>query len=233
MPQTDSVVIEEPLEIRVGDRALSVTLRTPGEDIELATGFAITESIVKGADDIREVRHWGSPNVVRIALNDGVHVDWQRLQRHFYATSSCGVCGKTSIDSLRVHTSRVTKIDVDPRVITSLPEQLRAHQKTFDATGGIHAAGAFTASGEMIAVREDIGRHNAVDKVIGATLRETIDVLVLSGRAGFELIQKAIVARIPVVVAVGAPSSLAVELAREMNVTLLGFVREGRYNLYV
>src|SRR6185369_8658789 len=131
---TDSVVVEEPLEIRVGDRPLSVTLRTPGEDIELATGFAITESIVKSAGEIREVRHWGSPNVVRIALHDGAHVDWQRLQRHFYATSSCGVCGKTSIDSLRVHTAPVTKIDVDPNVITSLPEKLRAHQKTFDAT---------------------------------------------------------------------------------------------------
>lgn len=228
----DSVVIEEPLEIRVGERPLSVTLRTPGEDIELATGFAITESIVKRADDIREVRHWGSPNVIRIALNDGVQIDWQRLQRYFYSTSSCGICGKTTIDALRVNASPVTKIAIHPKVIAELPEQLRAQQKTFDATGGIHAAGAFTADGEVIAVREDIGRHNAVDKVIGATLKEKVDVLVLSGRAGFELIQKAIIARIPVVVAVGAPSSLAVELAREMNVTLLGFVRDGRYNLY-
>jgi len=229
----DSVVIEEPLEIRIGERPLSVTLRTPGEDVELATGFAITESVVKRAEDIREVRHWGSPNVIRIALNDGVKVDWQRLQRHFYSTSSCGVCGKTTIDALRVHASPVTKIAIDPKVIADLPDRLRAHQKTFDATGGIHAAGAFTADGDVIAVREDVGRHNAVDKVIGATLKEKVDVLVLSGRAGFELIQKAIVARIPAVVAVGAPSSLAVELAREMNVTLLGFVRDGRYNLYV
>ena len=229
----DAVVIEEPLEIRIGERPLSVTLRTPGEDLELATGFAITESVVKRADDIREVRHWGSPNVIRLALNDGVKVDWQRLQRHFYSTSSCGVCGKTTIDALRVNASPVTKITIDPKVIAELPERLRAHQKTFDATGGIHAAGAFTADGDVIAVREDVGRHNAVDKVIGATLKEKVDVLVLSGRAGFELIQKAIVARIPAVVAVGAPSSLAVELAREMNVTLLGFVRDGRYNLYV
>jgi len=231
--QSDSVVIEEPLEIRVGDRALSVTLRTPGDDIELALGFVITESVVKRAEDIHDVRHWGSPNVVRVALADGVQIDWQRLQRHFYSTSSCGVCGKTSIDALRVSTSPVAKIEIDPRVIVQLPEALRAHQRTFDATGGIHAAGAFTASGGVIAVREDVGRHNAVDKVIGATLNQSVDVLVLSGRAGFELVQKAAVARIPVIVAVGAPTSLAVELAREMNVTLFGFVRDGRYNRYV
>jgi FdhD protein len=228
----DAVVIEEPLEIRVGDRALSVTLRTPGDDIELATGFVITESVVKRANEIREVRHWGSPNVVRVALADGVQIDWQRLQRHFYSTSSCGVCGKTSIDALRVSTSPVGKIEIDPRVIVQLPEALRAQQRTFDATGGIHAAGAFTASGELIAVREDVGRHNAVDKVIGATIGQHVDLLVLSGRAGFELVQKAVVARIPIIVAVGAPTSLAVELAREMNVTLFGFVREGRYNQY-
>jgi FdhD protein len=228
----DAIVIEEPLEIRVGERPLSVTLRTPGDDIELATGFVITESVVKHAGDIREVRHWGSSNVVRVALSDGVHIDWQRLQRHFYSTSSCGVCGKTSIDALRVSTSPVTKIEIDPGVIVRMPDALRAHQRTFEATGGIHAAGAFTASGEVIAVREDVGRHNAVDKVIGATVGQHIDVLVLSGRAGFELVQKAIVARIPVVVAVGAPTSLAVELAREMNITLFGFVRDGRYNRY-
>ena len=228
----DAVVIEEPLEIRVGERPLSVTLRTPGDDVELATGFVITESVVKRAEDIREVRHWGSPNVVRVALADGVQIDWQRLQRHFYSTSSCGVCGKTSIDSLRVMTSPVSPIGVDAKAVARMPELLRAHQRTFDATGGIHAAGAFTASGEVIAVREDVGRHNAVDKVIGATIGQHVDVLVLSGRAGFELVQKAVVARIPVVVAVGAPTSLAVELAREMNVTLLGFVREGRYNVY-
>ena len=229
----DSVVIEEPLEIRVGDRALSVTLRTPGDDIELATGFVITESVVRNAGDIREVRHWGSPNVVRVALNDDVHIDWQRLQRHFYSTSSCGVCGKTSIDALRVNTTPIeSNIRIEPGIIAQLPEQLRAQQRTFDATGGIHAAGAFRANGEMLAIREDVGRHNAVDKVIGATLGEQVDVLVLSGRAGFELVQKAIVARIPIVVAVGAPSSLAVELAREMNITLLGFVRDGRYNVY-
>ena len=229
----DSVVIEEPLEIRVGDRPLSVTLRTPGDDIELATGFVITESVVRSARDIREVRHWGSPNVVRVALGDDVQIDWQRLQRHFYSTSSCGVCGKTSIDALRVNAKPIeSSVRIAPQVIARLPELLRAQQRTFDATGGIHAAGAVKASGQLMAIREDIGRHNAVDKVIGATLDEQVDVLVLSGRAGFELVQKAIVARIPIVVAVGAPSSLAVELAREMNVTLLGFGRDGRYNVY-
>ena len=229
----DAVVIEEPLEIRVGERPLSVTLRTPGDDIELAIGFAITESIVRSAEEIHDVRHWGSPNVIRIALEEGVHVDWQRLQRHFYSTSSCGVCGKTSIDALRVTTSPIgSDVRIDPHVIAQLPELLRAEQRAFDATGGIHAAGAFTAAGELLAVREDVGRHNAVDKVIGATLGRQVDVLVLSGRAGFELVQKAIVRRIPIVVAVGAPTSLAVELAREMNVTLLGFVRGERYNVY-
>jgi FdhD protein len=170
-----------------------------------------------------------------VALNDGVKIDWQRLQRHFYSTSSCGVCGKTSIDALRVSTSPIeSDVRIEASVIARLPELLRMQQQAFDATGGIHAAGAFTSSGEVIAVREDVGRHNAVDKVVGSMLRAnvTADVLVLSGRAGFELVQKALVARIPIVVAVGAPTSLAVELAREMNVTLLGFVRDGRYNVY-
>ncbi len=231
----DEVAIEEPLEIRVGDRALSVTLRTPGDDAELATGFVITESVVKSHADIDAVRHWGSPNVIRVALKEGVSVDWQRLQRHFYATSSCGVCGKTSIDALRTQ-SRAIESDSRIRhaVLTRLPKLLRENQQTFAATGGLHAAAAFTTEGELLCAREDIGRHNAVDKVIGSTLRDGTNagVLMLSGRAGFELVQKAVVARIPIVAAVGAPSSLAVELAREMDVTLIGFLRDDRYNVY-
>jgi len=233
----DDVAIEEPLEIRVGDRALSVTLRTPGDDVELATGFVITESVVKSQADIDEVRHWGSPNVVRVALKDGVSVDWQRLQRHFYATSSCGVCGKTSIDALRTQSRAIeSEVTVSAKTILDLPSRLRGEQQTFDATGGLHAAAAFDAQGNLLCAREDVGRHNAVDKVIGSIVREgqgaSPVVLMLSGRAGFELIQKAVVARIPIVAAVGAPSSLAVELAREMNVTLIGFLREERYNIY-
>jgi len=233
----DTLAVEEPLEIRVNDKPVSVTLRTPGDDFDLAAGFLFTESILRSGDDVESYRHWGSPNVVRVALRDGVTVDLQRLQRHFYSTSSCGVCGKTSIDAVRVQTSPIeSKLELAREMIVSLPDKLRAEQKTFDATGAIHGAGIFDANGTLVRVREDVGRHNAVDKVIGSFFREGIaldgHVLVVSGRASFELVQKAIVARIPVLAAVGAPSTLAVELAREMKLTLLGFVREGRFNVY-
>ncbi len=234
----DVLVAEEPLEIRVNDKPVSVTLRTPGEDFDLAAGFLFTESILQSPDDAESYRHWGSPNVVRVALRDGVRVDLQRLQRHFYSTSSCGVCGKTSIDAVRVQTSPLggLKPALRPSTIVSLPEKLRAEQKTFDATGAIHAAGIFDANGMLLRSREDVGRHNAVDKAIGSFFREGVmldqHILVVSGRASFELVQKAIVARIPVLAAVGAPSTLAVDLAREMGLSLLGFVREGRFNVY-
>lgn len=233
----DALVVEEPLEIRVGDKPVSVTLRTPGDDFDLAAGFLFTESILRSPGDADAYRHWGSPNVVRVALRDGVRVDLQRLQRHFYSTSSCGVCGKTSIEAVRVQTSPIArKLEVAREVIVSLPEAMRSQQKTFDATGAIHGAGIFDASGRLLRLREDVGRHNAVDKVIGSFFREgtTLDahVLVVSGRASFEIVQKAIVARIPVLASVGAPSTLAVDLARELGLTLLGFVREGRFNVY-
>lgn len=236
-PADDVVVVEEPLEIRVGQRPVSVTMRTPGHDFELAAGFLFTESIVQRAEDIESIRHWGSPNVVRVALREGVTVDLQRLQRHFYSTSSCGVCGKTSIDAVRINTSSVAAdIRVTREVITHLPELLRAAQTTFDATGGIHAAALFDPDGTLLTVREDLGRHNAVDKVIGSALLDGTPlgrrILFVSSRTSFELVQKAAVARIPFLAAVGAPSSLAVELARDMNMTLLGFVREGRFNVY-
>jgi FdhD protein len=233
----DALAVEEPLEIRVGDKPVSVTLRTPGEDFDLAAGFLFTESIVRNANDVAEFRHWGSPNVVRVALREGVKVDLQRLQRHFYSTSSCGVCGKASIDALRVQTSPLAqRVEVARDAIVAMPEKLRAEQKTFDATGAIHAAGIFDATGTLLRVREDVGRHNAVDKVIGSFFRENValdgHVLFVSGRTSFEIVQKAVVARIAVLAAVGAPSTLAVELAREMGLTLLGFVREGRFNVY-
>lgn len=233
----DDVVVEEPLEIRLGEKPVSVTLRTPGDDFDLAAGFLRSESIVRDPGDIASIRHWGSPNVVRVDLRDGVQVDLQRLQRHFYSTSSCGVCGKTSIDALRVQTSAiVSDMRVAPEVIVALPDQLRAQQKAFDATGGIHAAGIFTADGTLLRLREDVGRHNAVDKVLGSFFREGValdrHILVVSSRTSFEIVQKAIVAHVPVLAAVGAPSSLAIELAREFNLTLLGFVRDGRFNLY-
>jgi FdhD protein len=233
----DSIVVEEPLEIRLGEKPVSVTLRTPGDDFDLAAGFLMSEGILRDSNDIASIRHWGSPNVVRVDLREGVQVDLQRLQRHFYSTSSCGVCGKTSIDALRVQTSAiVSDVRVAPEMIVTLPEKLRAQQKAFDATGGIHAAGIFTADGTLLRLREDVGRHNAVDKVLGSFFREGValdrHILVVSSRTSFEIVQKAIVARVPVLAAVGAPSSLAVELAREFGLTLLGFVREGRYNLY-
>jgi FdhD protein len=186
---------------------------------------------------VETIRHWGSPNVVRVDLREGVRVDLQRLQRHFYSTSSCGVCGKTSIDALRVSASPIaSSMEVQPEVISSLPDKLRAAQEAFGATGGIHGAGLFDAQGTLLRAREDIGRHNAVDKVIGSFLLEGLPfadtILFVSSRTSFELVQKAVVAGIPVLAAVGAPSSLAIELAAEMHMTLLGFVRDGRYNVY-
>lgn len=233
----DVLVVEEPLEIRLGEKPVSVTLRTPGDDFDLAAGFLFTESILRSGSEIASIRHWGSPNVVRVALQDGVKVNLQRLQRHFYSTSSCGVCGKTSIDAVRVHTTALAgTFDVNADVVASLPDTLRAQQKTFESTGAIHGAGIFASDGTLLRMREDVGRHNAVDKVIGSFVRETTPlantILCVSGRASFEIVQKAIVARIPMLAAVGAPSTLAVELARTFRLKLAGFVRDGRFNLY-
>jgi len=232
---TDAVVVEEPLEIRVGDKPVSVTLRTPGHDFDLAAGFLFTESILRSREEIESIRHWGSPNVVRIALRDGARVDLQRLQRHFYSTSSCGVCGKASIDALRVAIAPIVDdARVSQEMLVSLPDVLRAQQAAFDATGAIHGAAAFGRDGSMLCIREDIGRHNAVDKVIGSLFLDgaRADILVVSGRTSFEIVQKCAVARIPILVAVGAPSSLAIEVAHEFGITLLGFVRDGRANIY-
>jgi FdhD protein len=229
----DVIVTEEPLEIRIGEKPVSVTMRTPGDDFDLAAGFLFTEGIVREVDSMR---HWGSPNVVRVEVHQPI--DFQHLQRHFYSTSSCGVCGKTSIDALRVQAPLISSSAlVSPSVIHRLPDLLRASQRTFEQTGAIHAAGLFSLDGELLRVREDVGRHNAVDKLIGSYVREgrtRLDdtLLMLSGRAGFEVVQKAVVAGIPIIAAVGAPSSLAVSLAHEFNATLLGFVRDGRFNIY-
>jgi FdhD protein len=231
----DLVVVEEPLEIRIGNSPLAITMRTPGDDFDLALGFLLTEGIIHERGDVAGLRHWGSANVVRVELRDGLKLDLQKLQRHFYATSSCGVCGKASIDALRVHAERNDDpVVVSPTVLQALPALLRTEQQTFDSTGAIHGAAAFTAGGSLLVIREDIGRHNAADKVIGALLQDgrNADVLVVSGRAGFEIVQKAIVARIPIIASVGAPSSLAIALASEFNATLLGFVRDRRFNIY-
>ena len=254
-PHDDLVAIEEPLEIRLGhatsgkreDSSISITMRTPGSDAELAIGFLYTEAIIKSAADIALVKHCGPPapdtgshNVIRVELEPGVDVDLERLQRHFYTTSSCGVCGKTSLDALRTCGAAdqpLTTTRFSKAVLTALPDRLRAAQKTFAATGGLHAAAAFDTAGNLVACHEDIGRHNAVDKVIGELLSRGLLPatglgLIVSGRASFELLQKAVMAGMPVLAAVSAPSSLAVDLAREFNVTLVGFLRGDTFNIY-
>lgn len=253
--QADSVAVEEPLEIRLGlstpegraTRSVSITMRTPGNDEELAAGFLFTESIIRRAEDIASTEpcgprapDTGNRNVIRVELASGVDVDFGRLQRHFYTTSSCGVCGKASLDALRVGGAAALG-DTGPRfrrtVLTALPDALGAAQHTFRETGGLHAAAAFNPEGDLIVTMEDVGRHNAVDKVIGSLLLNK-DLpasklgLIVSGRASFELLQKTLVAGIPLLAAVSAPSSLAVQLARDFNMTLIGFLRGETFNIY-
>src|SRR4051794_3541004 len=237
----DVVASEEPLEIRLGGERVAVTMRTPGpgEDIELAVGFLSGEGIVDPADvaTVRECPPRSDGGVVDVVLREGA-VPAGGWQRNFYATSSCGVCGKASIEAVKVAAPAVPDgPSIPAEVISSLPDRLRAKQRVFERTGGLHAAGLFTAEGELLVLREDVGRHNAVDKAIGRALirSDVLDrtaVLQVSGRASFELVQKALVARIPVVTAVSAPSSLAVRLAREANMTLNGFLRETGFNVY-
>ncbi|HXG58095.1 MAG TPA: formate dehydrogenase accessory sulfurtransferase FdhD [Thermoanaerobaculia bacterium] len=233
----DSVVVEEPLEIRIGERPVAVTMRTPGDDFDLAVGFLITEAIVARTGEIDAVRHWGSPNVVRVMLREGVTIDFERLRRHFYATSSCGICGKASIDAVRVRVRAVeSDLRIDAGVVRSLPETLRKQQRAFAQTGAIHGAALFAPGGELVQAREDIGRHNAVDKAVGALLLAGTPmermILAVSGRASFEIVQKALVAGIPAIVAVGGASSLAIDLAREFGMTLIGFARGASFNVY-
>jgi FdhD protein len=252
---TDHVAVEEPLEIRLGfstpesraTRSVSITMRTPGHDDELAAGFLFTESIVRQVSDIVSIDPCGSPapdtghhNVIRVELSPTVKVDLGRLQRHFYTTSSCGVCGKASLDAL--HAIGVEPIDADgpmfaEQILTEVPGSLRVAQDTFDKTGGLHAAAVFDTDGNLVTTMEDIGRHNAVDKVIGFLLRNhklpgSNYGLMVSGRASYELMQKAAVAGIPLLAAVSAPSSLAVQVAQEFNMTLVGFLRGNTFNIY-
>lgn len=260
----DALAVEEPLEIRLGfykdgkpeHRAISITMRTPGNDAELAAGFLFAEGIIKNADQIKQIRHCGlaigrgkgsierakslNSNTIRVDLIEGISVDLKRLERHFYTTSSCGVCGKSSIDALNAGTEKLADLDhpkIESSIIHQLPESLRASQDVFDHTGGLHASALFTTNGELEIIREDVGRHNALDKVIGAkfmagALPLSENILLVSGRASFELVQKALMAGIPILAAVGAPSSLAVDLAQEFGMTLIGFVRDLRFNIY-
>ena len=246
---TDILAVEEPLEIRLGlgktHRAVSITMRTPGADAELAAGFLFTEGILESNEQIKAVKHCGkfpnNQNTIRIDLTEDVEIDFKRLERNFYTTSSCGVCGKSSLEALTVAGAKqiipFDATEISPEIIHKLPETLRAHQTVFDETGGLHAAALFDLSGNLIDLKEDVGRHNAVDKLIGrqflnGNLPLAGKILFLSGRASFELVQKAVMAQIPIICAVGAPSSLAVEAAREFGVALLGFVRENRFNVY-
>lgn len=253
--EADRLAVEEPLEIRLdhvdtaGERTrtnVAVTMRTPGHDVELALGFLFAESILSGYGDVDAVRHSGpgggrldSRNVVTVRLRRDVTFDAARLDRHFYTTSSCGVCGKTSLEALDV--TGCAPLPPGPVLdavrIHRLPDALRAAQAVFDETGGLHAAALFDAEGLLRALREDVGRHNAVDKLVGAFVLQGAlpladSVLLVSGRASFEIVQKALRAGIPVLAAVGAPSSLAVDLAAEFGMTLIGFVRDGRFNVY-
>lgn len=246
--QPDVLAVEEPLEIRLGCEVsgrrrhtpVSVTMRTPGDDDELAVGFLFTEGILVARDQVAGVHGCGGGNVIRVDLRPGVAVDMTRLERHFYTTSSCGVCGKASLDAVRVcaHQRLVAcQPVVEAGIIERLPEALRSAQPIFERTGGLHAAALFDTSGELMCLREDVGRHNALDKLIGAQFlagRTPLleDVLLVSGRASFELVQKAVMAGIPIVAAVGAPSSLAVSLAQEHGLTVIGFVRPDHFNVY-
>lgn len=247
----DTLAGEEPLEIRVAGWPLAVTMRTPGHDVELATGFLVSEGVLRRGDDLRAAIHCGGPgtgggepntyNVLDLALAEGVEPPGEAVERNFYTTSSCGVCGKASIEAVRttsVHDLTTDRCRVSRATLAALPGALREAQRVFDSTGGLHAAGLFdAATGEALVVREDVGRHNAVDKVVGwAAQHDRLPargtVLQVSGRASFELVQKAVMAGIPVLSAVSAPSSLAVELADEQGLTLLGFVRGDSMNLY-
>ena len=250
----DTLVTEEPLEMRLNGTPLAVTMRTPGHDFELAAGFLVSEGVVARVAEIHAIRHCAdaagpsdgaapgtiAENVVDVTLAPGVDVPHDTLTRHTVTTSACGLCGKTSLDAVRASSRfdvATDPVTLDTDVVLDLPGRLRAGQRVFDRTGGLHAAGLFTADGEPIRIREDVGRHNAVDKLIGWALQHDRlplrgHVLVVSGRASFELVQKAVMAGIPAMAAVSAPSTLAAELAAESGLTLAGFVRGRSMNVY-
>lgn len=239
----DTLAVEEPLEIRVGGRPLTVTMRTPGNDFDLVAGFLTAEGIIGAAADLTSMRYCADTveqNVLDVVLAEGVRPPDASQERAFYTTSACGVCGKQSIEALRARNPYDVAPDavaLDPKVLVALPGRLRQAQRVFDRTGGLHAAGLFDSAGELLAVREDVGRHNAVDKVVGWALRADLlpltgRILMVSGRASFELAQKALQAGIPALAAVSAPSSLAAQLAEDAGMTLIGFLRGESMNVY-
>jgi len=251
---SDALAIEEPLEIRLeyGDAGrrqvqnISVTMRTPGNDAELASGFLFTEGIIRKKEDIESAEHCfiacaeNKENVIQVSMKEGIEPQLHNTERNFYTTSSCGVCGKASIKSIKTvssYNNSNTENQVSADILYQLPIVLKKHQKVFADTGGLHASALFTLDGELLLVREDVGRHNALDKLIGAALNKNLlpldqYILLLSGRISFELVQKAAMAGIGIIAAVGAPSSLAVQLAEEFNITLVGFLRDQRFNIY-
>lgn len=240
--ENDTVAVEEPLEIRVQGRSVAVTMRTPGHDRELAAGFLLTEGIIRDRRDVIEILHCHAAaapdNTLNVFLAPSLKVDFARLTRHVFATSSCGLCGKASIESVHQHFPPVkARVTVTAQTLRQLPKLMRQAQATFDQTGGLHAAAVFDTAGRFIVLREDVGRHNAVDKVVGHGFLEKewpfdSHILLVSGRASFEIMQKALAARVPIVCAVSAPSSLAVQFARESGQTLVGFLRGDTMNIY-
>jgi FdhD protein len=239
----DALAAEEPLEIRINGTPLTVTMRTPGHDLELAAGFLLTEGIIETRGQVAGIRaaipqNGAKSNVVEVELQES-GFDPAGLQRNFFAASSCGICGKASIEAIRNRGLQPPNPEIrfDPEILCRLPETLRAEQAVFSRTGGLHAAALFDATGVLLAVREDIGRHNAVDKVAGWALLDgrlplSTHIMVVSGRGGFEIVQKALAAGIPILASVSAPSSLAVKLARELGLTLVGFLRGRRFVVY-
>jgi FdhD protein len=247
--RTDTLATEEPLEIRLAGHSVAVTMRTPGDDLDLAAGFLFTEGIIRSWGDVASIKHCpsddaaGAGNIVNVNPVDPSIVEPERWRRNFFATSSCGICGKASIAAIRQEAAAIESTrKVDSRILYTLGEKLRQAQNVFSQTGGLHAAGLFDALGNLVAIREDVGRHNAVDKVIGHAVRNRQvplhdHILMVSSRGSFEIVQKALMAGIPVVAAVSAPSSLAVDLARSAGMTLIGFLRSdrdgaGRFNAY-
>ncbi|SNX65077.1 FdhD protein [Streptomyces sp. TLI_55] len=245
----DTLVAEEPLEIRLNGKPLAITMRTPGDDFALAAGFLVSEGVLAEQGDLQNIVYCAGAtvdgsntyNVVDVRTTPGVKIPDITLERNVYTTSSCGLCGKASLDAVRTTArwpiSDTPPVRVDPELLASLPDRLRAAQRVFDRTGGLHAAALFSGEGELLDIREDVGRHNAVDKLVGRALQSgalplSQAILLVSGRASFELAQKAVMAGIPVLAAVSAPSSLAVDLAAETGLTLVGFLRGRSMNVY-
>ena len=247
----DTLVAEEPLEIRLNGKPLAITMRTPGDDFALAAGFLVSEGVLGEAHELQNIVYCAGAtvdgsntyNIVDVKTAPGVSIPDITLERNVYTTSSCGLCGKASLDAVRttarwaIDDGEAAPVRLEPELLASLPDRLRASQRVFDRTGGLHAAALFTEDGELLDIREDVGRHNAVDKLVGRALQNGVlplsrTILLVSGRASFELAQKAVMAGIPVLAAVSAPSSLAVDLAAESDLTLIGFLRGASMNVY-